>query len=508
VASTTSAAKLGHEQVRGSSLLLVGRVLSVVFTMAAQVLVVRALSKTEYGAFAYALAIVSACRILLSLGTGKILSRFMTIYSEQRDYGRMFGAMIVSGVTVLLTGSAVVVGFAFAAPTVVSATVDHPDAVDILLVLVLLAPLEALDQVFVSLFAVFTRPRSIFFRKYLLTPALRLAVVIALVLLDEGAVFLAVGYVVTQAIGIGVYVALLHRLMREQGLLAHFKWRQLRFPVKSLFGFSLPTLTGELMYLSMNTASVVMLGLYRGAAEIAGYRAVFPLARMNQFVFSSFVTLYLPMAARLFARGDHNGSKHTYWHTAVFLAVLSYPVFAMTTVFAHTTTGTLFGQRYADSAVVLAVLSAGFYFNAALGFNTYTLQVYGRLRWLLVVNFVAAGLNVALALLLIPAFGALGVAAANCATLVVQNVCNQIALRSTIGSAFVDRANVRPYLVILAATLVLTGFQLWLSPGFIAAIVLTGVVWLAVLFTTRRWLQLGETFPELVRVPGVRLLVR
>jgi O-antigen/teichoic acid export membrane protein len=180
----------------------------------------------------------------------------------------------------------------------------------------------------------------------------------------------------------------------------------------------------------------------------------------------------------------------------------------MTTVFAHTTTGTLFGQRYADSAVVLAVLSAGFYFNAALGFNTYTLQVYGRLRWLLVVNFVAAGLNVALALLLIPAFGALGVAAANCATLVVQNVCNQIALRSTIGSAFVDRANVRPYLVILAATLVLTGFQMWLSPGFIAAIVLTGVVWLAVLFPTRRWLQLGETFPEMVRVPGVRLLVR
>lgn len=504
----SDAARLGREQVRGSTLLLAGRVAAMLFALLTQVLVVRALSKGEYGAFAYALSIVSAGRLLLSLGQGKILSRFLAIDSERRDYGRMFGSMLVTTVTIVVTSTLLLVTLWLSADGLVGAAVDEPGAVEVLLVLMFLAPLEALDQVFVSLFAVFSRPREIFFRKYLLTPALRLAVVVVLVVTEGGAALLAAGYVVTQAIGIVVYVVLLRRLLRDQGLLVHFHRRRLRFPVRRMLAFSLPTLTGELTYLSMNTGSVVLLGLYRGAADIAAYRAVFPLGRLNQYVFASFVTLYLPMAARLFARADRSGTRQTYWHTAVFLTVLSFPVFAMTAVFARTTTVTLFGDRYASSAAVLAVLSAGFYFNAALGFNAYTLQVYGRLRWLLVLNVGTAALNLAVCLALIPRYGALGVAAANCATLVVQNIGNQVALAKTIGTALVDRDHARPYLVVLAGTAVLAGVELGLRPGFVVALAASAGVWGAVLLLTRRWLQLGRVFPELLKVPGLRVLVR
>jgi len=80
------------------------------------------------------------------------------------------------------------------------------------------------------------------------------------------------------------------------------------------------------------------------------------------------------MASRLFARGDHAALRADYWRTAAFLAVASFPVFAMTGPFASTTTVFLFGQRYEDSAVILAVMSAGYYLNSALGFNMVTLQ--------------------------------------------------------------------------------------------------------------------------------------
>ena len=49
------------------------------------------------------------------------------------------------------------------------------------------------------------------------------------------------------------------------------------------------------------------------------------------------------------------------------MAVFSFPVFAMTCMSSHAVTVALFGERYASSAPILALLSLGYYFNAALG---------------------------------------------------------------------------------------------------------------------------------------------
>ena len=47
------------QHIRGSSLLLAGRILSLGLNLGVQVLLIRYLAKTDYGAFAYAIALVS-----------------------------------------------------------------------------------------------------------------------------------------------------------------------------------------------------------------------------------------------------------------------------------------------------------------------------------------------------------------------------------------------------------------------------------------------------------------
>jgi O-antigen/teichoic acid export membrane protein len=494
------ATTMGRQHVRGSALLLFGRVAALVFTITTQVVVVRALSVTEFGSFAYALALVAAGRALLSLGQGKMISRFASIYEEERDYGRMFGSIVLAIGTVVVTSTVCLIA-AFLLAGELSSSLGAPDATQVLLILLLLAPMEALDQVFISLFAVFSEPRSIFFRKYLLTPVLRLAVVLLLVAAGGTVTFLAVGYVVAQVIGLLVAAVLLWRILVDRGLTRHLRPRNLVLPVKAVFSFSIPTLTTELVLLSMTTGSVILLGVFWGLAEIAAYRAVWPAARLNQFVFSSFTTLFVPMAARLFARGDRLGMRETYWHTALFLAVFSFPIFAMTAIFSPATTVTLFGERYAGSAAVLSLLAIGYYFNVALGFNSYTLIVYGRLRYLIVVNVSAAALNLVLGLLLIPHYGAVGVAVANCATLIAQNMLNQVALARAIGSGVLARDYVWPYVAVVVAAMSLVVAQATLSPGLLESVALTVFVSAALLLVTRKRLHLADTFPELRRVP-------
>lgn len=495
----------GH--VRGSALLVLGRVIALLLGIVTQVLIVRTLTKVEFGAFAYALAIAAAARILLSLGQGRLLSRFMATYEEQRDYARMFGAMVLAVGTIFVTSVLSIGALFLFSDQLIGSVVDSDEAVRLVLILILLSPLEALDQVFVSLFAVFTKPRTIFFRKHLLGPGLRLVVVLCLILVGASVEFLAIGYVLAAVVGVALYVSLLVKVLRERGLLQELRPRQIIVPFRSVFEFSFPLITGELALLSMTVGGVVILGWYHSVVEVANFRAVFSAARLNTAITASFATLFLPAIARLHARGDIDGLRRTYWHTAAFVAVFSFPIFALTGPLAPLTTDVLFGERYAGSAPVLAWLAVGYYVNVMLGFNAYALQVCGRLRYVVGVNCVTALLNIALCLLLAPPFAAVGVAAASCAALVGQNVLNQWGMRRDLHSRFIDEKCRRAYATITVCAVALWVFQVVVDPGLLlaaAAVVVTSAV---VVLGSRQALQLVDTFPELARIPLVGTLL-
>jgi O-antigen/teichoic acid export membrane protein len=297
-------------------------------------------------------------------------------------------------------------------------------------------------------------------------------------------------------------------MLRERDLLKELRPRQMVLPYKAVFAFSFPLITGELVVLSLNVGGVLVLAYYQSVVEVANYRAVFNAARLNTAITTVFVTLFLPMAARLYARDDIEGLRRSYWHTAVFVAVLTFPIFALTGPLAPNTTVLLFGARYAESSTVLALLAIGYYFNAMLGFNAYTLQVCGRIRYLVGVNVLVVALNLGLCFLLVPHLAAAGAAVANCAALMAQHVLNQWALRHSIGTAFIDRDYLSCYLIIIGCSAALWAFQLLAAPGLIVSLIVAAVISLVVLLATRRALQLSDTFPELARLPVVRWLIR
>jgi O-antigen/teichoic acid export membrane protein len=200
--------------------------------------------------------------------------------------------------------------------------------------------------------------------------------------------------------------------------------------------------------------------------------------------------------------------REAYWQTAIWLAVFTYPIFAMTVVFAEPMVVTLFGERYRGSAPYLALLSAGYYFNVALGFNALILQVFGALRYLVGVNVAVAVVNLLLSLLLIPRYGAMGVAVANCSSLLLQNLLNQAGLGRGIGVGVLARSYLRVYGVIIVATALLLLASLVLRPGIWLSVLLAGAGSALVFRLNRSQLRIAETFPELGRGPVVRHFIR
>jgi O-antigen/teichoic acid export membrane protein len=502
-----STASEAGANIRGSSLLLTGRIMSMALNMGTQVLIVRHLAVNDYGAFAYAYSFLFTARILVTLGHTRTITRFLSIYDERRDYNRLFGTLVMEVALTVGIGAVFFLGLLGLRDVLTGTLIDDPTAVALLAILILLAPIESLDDLLEGTCAVFANPRAIFFRKYVLGPGLKFAVVLTLALTNAGVFFLAGGYVAAGLVGILIYLVTVLRLMRRQGYLEHFRWRSLDMPFAEVSKFSLPLLTTELVTISMTTVSVAILGNVSGAGAVAAYRAIFPAARLNHFAYHSFTVLFMPYVSRLYARNDARGVRDAYWRTAVWLTVFTFPVFALTVPLAQPTTVTLFGDRYAESATYLALLSAAYYTNAALGFNALILQVYGRLRYLVAVNAFAAVLNVVLSLVLIPRWGALGIAVANSATLLLQNLLNQAGLSRGIGIGVFNARYLRVYLVVAGATGALWGLQQWMSPHPFVSFGAAAIASAAVFLANRSLLQVHETFPELLRIPILRRLL-
>ncbi len=250
-----------------------------------------------------------------------------------------------------------------------------------------------------------------------------------------------------------------------------------------------------------NALIVLLLDRSRGVTEVAFYRVVLPLAALNNVVMNAFSWLYVPSASRLVAREDHSGIDHLYWRTAAWISVLTFPVFAITFCFAGTLTTYLYGERYAQSGAVLALLALASYSNVALGFNGVTLKVLGKIRYVLTSNLSSALIKIVLCLLLIPRFGALGAAASVVVGMVAYNILMQWGLHRVAHVRMLGREYLPLAVLILVSIFSLFSLREVVSHNIYLAILLTATATAILMLAAKHRLNIATTFPEALRVP-------
>jgi O-antigen/teichoic acid export membrane protein len=131
-----------QKHIRGSSLLLIGRFVSLGLNFVVQILTVRYLSKSDFGAFSYALSVVSLGASVALFGLDKAVTRFVPISQEQRRYARMLGALILMVGSILGVGGALVL-IVFGLRGILNGSiVSEPHSLALLLILIALAPVR------------------------------------------------------------------------------------------------------------------------------------------------------------------------------------------------------------------------------------------------------------------------------------------------------------------------------------------------------------------------------
>ncbi len=493
-----------RKHIRGSGLLLVGRTISLGLNLVTQIVTARYLAKDDFGAFAYGLAAVTLGASFVSLGLDKSARRFVAIYHERRDFSRLLGTIVLSVGTIVGLGLALVLTILGLHDVLAGQVIGDRRSVAMLMILIALAPVEALNRFCDGLATTFAGAGAIFVRRHVTGPALRLAVVLFLVSVQGSVYFLAIGYLLTGVIGAALYSAYLVTLLKRIGLLQELRSHRRLIPAREILGFSLPLLSCDVAAAVRSFLAVCFLGWFYAPAAVAVFRVVVPLAGLNKVVFETFQILYMSLASRLFARQDSAGIDHLYWRSSLWITVLTFPVFLVTLVLAEPFTVLLLGEQYRESAGVLAWLSAGFFFNAVLGFNTLTLKVFGDVRNIVRNDVLATAAAAGLYLWLIPLYGAIGAAITHCAVLVLHNVLNQAALLRVSGITFFPARYVSLYAAMLALTAILLAVQWFWAVPLYAGIALVAAASGVLVLYARETLEVETMFPELTRWPLVR----
>lgn len=488
-------------QIRGSALLLAGRVLSLGIGFIAQVVIVRYLAKDEYGALAYALSVVSLAASVAALGLDKATSRFLPMYQERGQRGHVLGIALFAAVAMLAIGAAFI-ALAYIGQQALFGSTD-PTAVGLLLVLVFLVPIQALDPLATSILAALSRPRIIFIRRYILAPAFDIIVLAVVVVSAASVVVLAVGQVVAGALGLALYGAAVVTVLRDSGYAARDVRSRLTVPWREVLSYSVPLLSSDLVFVLRGALVVIMLEWYGSTVDVADFRAVFPQARLNLVVLQSFTFLFLPLAARLVTRDDLAGLRRAHGRSTAWVTLMSFPLFAASFVLAGPVVGLVYGERYAGSAIILALLSVGFFASAVLGFAGLTLRALGAVRYIVGVDLLTALLSVALYVVLIPTHGAVGAAVGTMITLVVQGAAYHAGAQRAGGVDTRGEGLLALGAQVLATTFVLVAMQAVLAPPLWVGLPVITAVWVLLLWLNRHLLDVGSTFPEILRVPVV-----
>jgi O-antigen/teichoic acid export membrane protein len=275
------------------------------------------------------------------------------------------------------------------------------------------------------------------FSQAVVPPLLLLAGSIVLWLLGAGtvhAVFLT--YVIVAVASVTIAVVTWH--WRLPGI-----WREHgSFDMGRLLRTSMPLLLVNSMTLMLGWTDVLVLGMWRDAAEVGIYGIAMRIALLTAFVLSAINVVVAPQFAALHAEGNTAALRRLAQQSAFWTLVAAAPAILLLLLVPDLILQ-IFGPQFRQGAGPLRILALGQFVNVATGSVAVLLVMTGHEK--LMRNIVAgsAALNLLGNLVLVPRYGAIGAATSTAFCLAFMNVVSWLMVRKKLHIDVLDYAALR-----------------------------------------------------------------
>lgn len=416
-----------------SSLLILGlRIVNVGTLFLIALFLARALGPAEYGIYAFGVAVLGLLVVFSKLGFDGYLARQLPAMAVSRDEGGKRGLVRRAGQLSSVASLAMIAlwGGAWALlPGLLSAALWQAG----LLALAALLPFTLL-HIHQGRRRGEHRPGAGLVPLMLVQPLLFLALFVGLERLagipQAGNMALALlgSTIVITWLGVALMTA------REYGARppASGEGPERRFETRHWLKESLPFVAVGGLSVLILQCDTLMIGAILGARETGLYQPATRVALLVSIALTIVNQPLGPIISRHFVEGRKDALQVLLDRVSVVVSLFAIALTAMLLLFGGEVLG-LFGEEFRAAQPALSILAVGQCANALLGPCGQLLVMMGRQRLMAALLAVAAVVNVALNLLLIPRYGIEGAAMATTVALVLWNVCVAVAAARLVG---------------------------------------------------------------------------
>ena len=376
--------------LKNTTVLSVARIISMGLGVVYVAALARYIHAAGMGKIATATSLVSMLILLVNFGFSNLLIR--DIAADRRRVG-----IYVSNALLLRMLLSIVLGVVIFEITRMARYPD--DTTLVILIYTFAYVFDSLTDVIVSAFVAFERME--------VPAALQVGRDLANIVLSLGAIYLHAGLIaivlisaLVNIVKLGVSLALLKGRLVDSKLQIdlRFCWRL----IVGALPFGALLVTG----LADRGVDVALLSLYRPAVEVGWFSAANVLVTYLLLLPGQFMNAIFPVFAR-FNEASRVGLQEAYRNSFRYLLILGFPLWVGTVVTADSGIDLVYGPGFENGATALRIMA--FHLLWMHGFaNGALLVATGAQSFLAVIEGVGAGLNIAVALLLIPRFGFLG----------------------------------------------------------------------------------------------------
>ncbi|MCF8469720.1 MAG: GNAT family N-acetyltransferase [Parvibaculum sp.] len=418
--------------VRGAAFVMSIRIVGAAIALLSQVFLARWMGAFEYGIFVYVWVWVVVLGIVVPMGFGTSVLRFVPEYRTKERWRRLAGLLRASFFIVFALG----IVTALAGISIVWALRGHIESYYVLPLVVALVcvPGFALMDWQEGTARAFGWVNLAYIPSYIVRP-------LGTVIFAGGILFFT-GHATGLQVTFGALGATVLTLIGQRILLARRVARSIPvarpiFHVRHWVAISAPLVLVEGLFLLLTNTDIVLLGYFVDPDSIGVYFAATRIANLMGFIGFSLAALAVPKFAEL-----HGAGKHAELQTFVqdIIQWIFWPTLAAAIVLlaAGDLVLGLFGDHFGAGYPLLWLLVLGFLARAATGPTEYLLNMTGHQNAVAYAYGSAAVANVALNFALVPAFGLMGAAASTAISIVGATVWLAIIVHRRLGiTAFV-----------------------------------------------------------------------
>lgn len=393
-----------YKIAKSSLFVFLGMLVTSFLQFAVGIVVIRSVSKSEYGLISLAIIIINVLILIGTMGFNNGLPRLMAM-SLGNNQSKDFNGLVISALMFASLVSIILWCIVCINADLIAELLRKKGLKEVLNILSL--TVTPMTMIFL-LTAIFRGHENvipkIFFQEISLN-VIKLVLVIFAFTLGLKFKYILWFYVLP------VWCALIFYLIYSYKkkiftVPINYNWKILN----KLIIFSCPLLFVAILGDFMDWSATLMLGFFHSASDVGLYNAPrrFVVFLSMPLVAAGFI--YLPLATKVFITGDKHVLIELYQKSTKWIFILTLPLLLYFILDAEYVVTMGLGEGYSGSANILRLLSLGFSIHNFLGPNGMTLMSCGKNKMVLLGSIFSCVFSIIFNLLLVPEYGAIATA--------------------------------------------------------------------------------------------------